>query len=67
VGPDGHASSPDPIVPVDPSLPNDHAFDFTASPSCAYVVWLGATLELTSGYGLIPDAGINDHVGFCKA
>ncbi|HEX6039279.1 hypothetical protein [Longimicrobium sp.] len=66
VGPDGHASSPDPIVPVDPAIPDDHVFDFSAKPNCAYVAWLGATLDLTSGYGRIIDAGITDHVGFCK-
>ena len=28
---------------------------------------LGATLDLTSGYGRISDAGITDHVAFCKS
>lgn len=63
---DGHASSPDPIVPVNPAIANDHCFDFTGNPNCAYIVWLGATLDLTSGYGRITNPGVSDHVGFCK-
>ena len=66
IGADGHASSPDPVVPVDPSVADDHCFDFSANPNCAYVVWLGATLDLTSGYARIDYAEVGDHVGFCK-
>lgn len=44
-----------------------HAFPFAAQSPCAYVLWLGATLDLTSGYGRISDAGITDHIAFCKA
>ncbi len=66
LGAGGHTSSPDPIVAVDPTLPNDHCFDFTANPNCAYIVWLGAILDLTSGYGRIANPGVSDHIGFCK-
>ncbi len=43
-----------------------HDFDITALPPCAYVLWLEATLNLTSGWGRIPDATIWDHIAFCK-
>jgi hypothetical protein len=70
IGPDGHASSPDPIPitpPFDPAIEDDHCFDFTANPNCAYIVRLGATLDLTSGRrGRILSPGVGDHIAFCK-
>jgi hypothetical protein len=60
--PSGLLTSPDVPAPgVDGEL-----FDFTGTPNCAYNVWLGATVELTSGWGQIIDGGINDHIAFCK-
>ena len=44
-----------------------HPFPFALQAPCAYILWLGATLDLTSGYGRISDAGITDHVAFCKS
>ncbi|HEU4556369.1 MAG TPA: hypothetical protein VFS20_00925 [Longimicrobium sp.] len=58
----GHLTSPD--VPA-PGLDGE-LFDFNGKPNCAYNVWLGATVELTSGWGQIIDGGINDHIAFCK-
>jgi hypothetical protein len=42
-------------------------FDITALDPCAYIVWLSASLRLTSGYGRRTDATITDHIAFCKA
>jgi hypothetical protein len=42
-----------------------HDFDITVQPSCAYILWLKVTLNLTYGYG--PFLGdLHDHVAFCK-
>jgi hypothetical protein len=42
-----------------------HDFDITPQPSCAYILWLKVTLNLTYGYG--PFLGdFYDHVAFCK-
>jgi hypothetical protein len=42
-----------------------HDFDITAQPSCAYILWLKVTLNLTYGYGPFLGA-FYDHVAFCK-
>jgi hypothetical protein len=44
-----------------------HDFNITALPPCAYILWLQATAQLTSGYGLISGATIWDHIAFCKS
>ena len=43
-----------------------HDFDISALAPCAYVLWLEATVNLTSGYGRISNATIWDHIAFCK-
>lgn len=49
------------------SGPAGYDFDISALPPCAYILWLSATVRLTSGYGLIGDATISDHIAFCKS
>ena len=44
-----------------------HDFDISGLPPCAYILWLSATAQLTSGYGLISGATIRDHIAFCKS
>jgi hypothetical protein len=44
-----------------------HDFDISALNPCAYILWLSATAQLTSGYGLIGGATITDHIAFCKS
>lgn len=44
-----------------------HDFDISGMQPCAYILWLSATAELTSGYGLISGATIWDHIAFCKS
>jgi hypothetical protein len=44
-----------------------HDFDISGMPPCAYILWLSATAQLTSGYGLIGGATITDHIAFCKS
>lgn len=53
---DGEAASGLAPVPV----------DFTAQQPCAFILWLEATLDLTSGHGRISDATMQDHIAFCK-
>jgi hypothetical protein len=59
---------PPPPHPADGahSAPGGSDFDISALPPCAYIMWLAATLKLTSGYGQIGDATIYDHIAFCK-
>jgi hypothetical protein len=40
--------------------------DISGLAPCAYVLWLEATLDLTSGWGRIPNPTLWDHVAFCK-
>jgi hypothetical protein len=40
-------------------------FDITLLGPCAYILWLEATLRLTSGYGALYGT-FSDHIGFCK-
>lgn len=40
--------------------------DISGLPPCAYVLWLEATLNLTSGWGQIPNPTTWDHIAFCK-
>ncbi len=40
--------------------------DISGLGPCAYVLWLEATLDLTSGWGRIPNPTLWDHVAFCK-
>jgi hypothetical protein len=40
--------------------------DISALAPCAYVLWLEATLDLTSGWGRIPNPTTWDHIAFCK-
>jgi hypothetical protein len=42
-----------------------HDFDITPQPSCAYILWLSVTLNLTYGYGPFLPA-FTDHIAFCK-
>jgi hypothetical protein len=44
-----------------------HDFDISGMQPCAYILWLTATAQLTSGYGLIGGATITDHIAFCKS
>jgi hypothetical protein len=44
-----------------------HDFNISGLPPCAYILWLQATAQLTSGYGLISGATIWDHIAFCKS
>jgi hypothetical protein len=39
-------------------------FDISSLSPCAYIVWLTATLRLTSGYGAVYGT-FNDHIAFC--
>ncbi len=41
-----------------------HNFDLTGFPPCAYILWLRATLNLTSGYGGVYGT-FDDHIAFC--
>ncbi|HEX8492830.1 MAG TPA: hypothetical protein VF658_08325 [Pyrinomonadaceae bacterium] len=41
------------------------AFDITAKPPCAYIMWLKVDLLLTSGYGAAYGT-FDDHIAFCK-
>jgi hypothetical protein len=41
-------------------------YNITALQPCAYILWLSATVNLTQGWGLIPDATDTDHIAFCK-
>ena len=40
-------------------------FDISSLNPCAYILWLRATLNLTHGWGQIPDAWIWDRIAFC--
>jgi hypothetical protein len=44
-----------------------HDFNISGMNPCAYILWLSATANLTSGYGLISGATIWDHIAFCKS
>lgn len=48
------------------SGPGGLLIDISGLSPCAYVLWLEATLNLTSGWGQIPYHTIWDHVAFCK-
>lgn len=43
-----------------------HFFNITILQPCAYILWLSASVKLTEGWGLIPDATDTDHIAFCK-
>lgn len=65
-----------PVLPADVSLTiadgeaispaAGQLFDISALQPCAYILWLEATLNLTSGWGRITDATTWDHIAFCK-
>ena len=57
----GQAKSP----PPPPVLIPGQAFNITAQKPCAYIVWIEATLRLTSGYGGVYGT-FSDHIAFCK-
>jgi hypothetical protein len=42
-------------------------FDISALQPCAYILWMRIELNLTHGWGRIPDYRIWDHIAFCKA
>lgn len=48
------------------SVAGGHLFNITALDPCAYILWLEATLNLTSGWGRISGATVWDHIAFCK-
>jgi len=48
------------------SVAGGQDFNIGSLAPCAYIVWLEATVNLTSGYGLIGDATLTDHIAFCK-
>jgi hypothetical protein len=52
----GHAVSP----------AGGHLFPFGMAQPCAFILWLEATVGLTSGYGLISGATVQDWIAFCK-
>jgi hypothetical protein len=63
-----------PPAPVNPAISVDgeaispvggHDFNIAALTPCAYIVWLEATLNLTSGYGAVFGT-FSDHMAFCK-
>ncbi len=60
---DGEAVSP----PAGPGNvpPAGQFFDISALQPCAYIVWLQATLKLTSGNGAVFGT-FEDHMAFCK-
>jgi hypothetical protein len=65
---------PNPYAPAPPypaggavSVAGGQDFNLSALAPCAYILWLQATMNLTSGYGQIPGATIWDHLAFCKA
>jgi hypothetical protein len=41
-------------------------FDISGLAPCAYILWLHATVRLTTGFGLIGSATDTDHIAFCK-
>jgi hypothetical protein len=43
-----------------------HDIDISSLKPCAYILWLSATVRLTQGDGLIPDATDWDLIAFCK-
>jgi hypothetical protein len=43
-----------------------HDFDSSGINPCAYILWLQVALNLTSGWGRIPDGVVYDHIAFCK-
>ena len=63
-----------PPAPISPAIaggqatspPGGHFFNITALQPCAYILWLSATVNLTEGWGQIPDATDSDHIAFCK-
>jgi hypothetical protein len=48
------------------SVAGGQDFNIAGLAPCAYIMWLAATVNLTSGYGLIGDATLYDHIAFCK-
>lgn len=42
-------------------------FDISALGPCAYILWLRIELNLTQGWGRIPDYRYWDHIAFCKS
>lgn len=62
-------------APISPPVATDEAlspaggelFVLSGLDPCAYILWLSATLKLTSGFGLIPGATLFDHIAFCKS
>jgi hypothetical protein len=63
-----------PPAPFSPAIAGGHAasgaaghdFNITSLHPCAYILWLSASVRLTEGWGLIPDATDTDHIAFCK-
>lgn len=49
------------------STSTGHHFDISAMLPCAYILWMRIDLNLTHGWGRIPDYRIRDHIAFCKA
>jgi hypothetical protein len=43
-----------------------HDFDLSTLRPCAYVLWMSTTVNLTQGWGQIPDATEWDMIAFCK-
>jgi hypothetical protein len=41
-------------------------FPFGTALPCAFILWLEATVALTSGYGIISGATVQDWIAFCK-
>jgi hypothetical protein len=41
-------------------------FDISGLAPCAYILWLHASVRLTTGFGLIGSATDTDHIAFCK-
>lgn len=41
--------------------------DISMLQPCAYILWLRASLNLTTGWGLIADYQLWDHIAFCKS
>lgn len=54
-----------PAIASDGEASGSHAFSTASLSPCAYILWLQAVLNLTSGYGRITGATLHDHIAFC--
>jgi hypothetical protein len=62
----GNAPLPPAALIADVHAAGVEPFPFNSAPSCAFILWLESTVALTSGYGLISGATVQDWIAFCK-